>query len=250
MGTNYAGFQVQKNANTVQAEIEKALRILLRRNITLTGSSRTDAGVHALQNYFHFDIEENIGSDMVYNINALLPHDIAVINLIPVEPDSHCRFDAIARQYAYHIYRFKNPFLADRAYYYPYTMDIGRLQEAAQTLYSYRDYTAFSKRRTQVQSYDCTIIESNWSMAGGQLIYNIKGNRFLRGMVRGLVGTMLHIGKGKMLLEKFQAIIEEKNSSLVDFSVPAKGLFLNEVIFSEEYFVRNIKTKNSTNTNC
>lgn len=241
IGTHYAGFQVQKNANTVQAEIEKALTILLRKDIILTGSSRTDAGVHALQNYFHFDHEESVASETIYNMNALLPHDISVNNLIAVEPDNHCRFDAIARLYAYHLYRFKNPFLTDRAYYYPYPVDIGRLQEAAEILYSYRDYRAFSKRRTQVQNYNCMIIESRWSVENGQLIYHVKGNRFLRGMVRGLVGTMLHVGKGKMPLHEFRKIIEEKDQSVVDFSVPAKGLFLKEVIFPENYFHDNKK---------
>jgi tRNA pseudouridine38-40 synthase len=248
IGTNYAGFQVQKNANTVQSEIEKAMGILFRRSIILTGSSRTDTGVHALQNYFHFDSEESIQSEMIYNINALLPGDIAVINLIAVGPESHCRFDAIARRYEYYIYRFKNPFLADRAYYYPYTMDIVKLQEAAQILCSYKDYRAFSKRRTQVRSYDCTIFESNWRIENGKMIYHVKGNRFLRGMVRGLVGTMLHVGKGKMQLEEFRKIIEEKNPALADFSVPAKGLFLKEVIFPQNYFVNDNETKNS-NTN-
>lgn len=242
-GTHYAGFQVQKNANTVQAEIEKALAILLRRNITLTGSSRTDTGVHALQNYFHFDSEESIASDMVYNMNALLPGDIAVKNLITVKPDGHCRFDAIARLYAYHLYTSKNPFLLDRAYYYPYPMDIDHLQAAAELLYLYGDYRAFSKRRSQVKTYDCAIVESNWSMDNGQIIYHVKGNRFLRGMVRGLVGTMLQVGKGKMQLHEFKKIIEEKDPSAVDFSVPAKGLFLKQVIFPGNYFMDCIKVK-------
>jgi tRNA pseudouridine38-40 synthase len=237
IGTNYAGFQIQKNALTVQSEIEKALGILLRTGITLTGSSRTDAGVHAFQNYFHFDFAENLSTAIIYNLNAILPGDIAIINLMPVKPESHCRFDAVARLYTYHIYRFKNPFLADRSYYYPYNIDITKLQQAADLLLGYKDYTAFSKRRTQVQTYDCTITESRWRTQGDQMIYTIKGNRFLRGMVRGLVGTMLHVGKNKMQLTHFRNIIEEKNSSLVDFSVPAKGLFLNEVIFPDEYFI-------------
>jgi tRNA pseudouridine38-40 synthase len=241
IGTNYAGFQVQKNANTVQSEIEKALATLFRREITLTGSSRTDAGVHALQNFFHFDSAVSIPQNIIYNINALLPPDIAAINLIEVEAGSHCRFDAIARRYAYHIYRFKNPFFADRAYYYPFPLDIAKLEAAAEMLYSYKNYTAFSKRRTQVQTYDCTITESGWNVEEGQMVYRVKGNRFLRGMVRGLVGTMLHVGKGKMQLEEFRKIIEQRNSSLVDFSVPAKGLFLEKIIFPDNHFVTNKK---------
>lgn len=236
VGTNYAGFQVQKNANTVQAEIEKALEVLLRRKIILTGSSRTDAGVHALQNFFHFDCEISLSSDLIYNINALLPAEIATIRLVAVEAGSHCRFDAIARRYAYHLYRFKNPFLTDRAYHYPYPLDLGKLQAAAEILFSYTNYTAFAKRRTQVQTYDCTIMESNWSVEDGRMVYRVKGNRFLRGMVRGLVGTMLHVGKGKMQLEEFKKIIEERDSAQVDFSVPAKGLFLEQVSFRNDYF--------------
>lgn len=239
IGTSYAGFQVQKNANTIQSEIEKAFLTVLRRNIILTGSSRTDSGVHAMQNYFHFDSSEKINTEVVYNLNALLPCDIAVISLIQVGSGCHCRFDAIARQYAYHIYRFKNPFLQDRGYYYPYVMDISRLQDAAEVLYAYSDYRAFSKRRTQVQTYECRIIESRWIYEDGQMIYNVKGNRFLRGMVRGLVGTMLQVGKGKLQIEEFRKIIEAKDSSLVDFSVPAKGLFLKEVIFPPDYFSDN-----------
>ncbi|MBC7829256.1 MAG: tRNA pseudouridine(38-40) synthase TruA [Chitinophagaceae bacterium] len=238
IGTNYAGFQIQKNAISIQFEIEKALEVLLRRKISLTGSSRTDAGVHALQNYFHFDYSELISNDIVYNINAILPNDIVVNNLLAVKPESHCRFDAVARLYAYHIYRFKNPFLADRAYYYPYEVDIQGMQAAAELLYGYTDYTAFSKRRTQVQTYECSVFESSWKIEKEEMIYTVKANRFLRGMVRGLVGTMLHIGRGKMQLDQFRKIIEDKNSSLVDFSAPAKGLFLEEVIFAENYFDR------------
>lgn len=238
IGTNYAGFQIQKNAISIQSEIEKAFLIILRIKITLTGSSRTDAGVHACQNFFHFDCNEAISSDIIYNINAVLPNDIAVKNLMAVTPESHCRFDAVARLYTYHIYRFKNPFLSDRAYYYPYSMDIKRLQDVAHVLYEYKDYTAFSKRRTQVQTYECTILESSWCMRDAELIYSVKSNRFLRGMVRGLVGTMLQVGKNKMQIDQFRKIIEEKKSSLVDFSVPAKGLFLEQVIFPENYFIR------------
>ena len=173
---------------------------------------------------------------MVYNINALLPQDIAAKGLNQVSSDSHCRFDAIARRYSYHIYRFKDPFLADRAYYFPYTMDIGRLQQAAAILGEYSDYTAFSKRRTQVQTYQCNIMESCWEAANGGMMFSVKANRFLRGMVRGLVGTMLHVGRGKMDIDKFRRIIEQRNSSMVDFSVPAKGLFLREVIYPERLF--------------
>ena len=236
IGTSYAGFQVQKNANTVQSEIESALHTLLRIRIVLTGSSRTDAGVHALQNYFHFDIEEPIEQRFIYNINAVLPPDIAIRNLIAVKPGSHCRFDAVSREYVYHIYWCKNPFLVDRAYYYPYKIDMEKLQAAAMILLRHNDYSSFSKRRTQVKSYECEIIGSEWEKVHDRLLYRVKANRFLRGMVRGLVGTMLQVGRGSLQVEQFEKIIEERNSSKVDFSVPAKGLFLNHVLFPEDFF--------------
>ena len=242
LGTNYGGFQVQKNATTIQSEVEKALEILFHTTLSLTGSSRTDAGVHALQNYFHFDIDRIIQRDMMYNMNALLPKDIAVIDLKPVNRDNHCRFDAIARKYDYHIYRYKNPFLVDRAYYYPYSLDMSTLREAADVLFTHRDYKAFSKRRTQVQTYECSIIESEWSVQEGRVIYHVKGNRFLRGMVRGLVGTMLRVARGKISLQEFKRIIEDKNPAFVDFSVPAKGLFLKEVIYPDNYFLADKNT--------
>jgi tRNA pseudouridine38-40 synthase len=236
IGTAYAGFQIQKNAVTVQFEVEKALQVLLRKKIVLTGSSRTDAGVHALQNYFHFDTDEIKNTDLIYNINSILPADIAVNKLVPMTPENHCRFDAIRRHYAYYIYQKKNPFLNDRAYYYPYVLNVDQLQHAADILLTHKDFTAFSKRRTQVQSYECTIYESKWIQENEQLIYYVKGNRFLRGMVRGFVGTMLQVGRGKMKLRNFEKIIEDKESSRVDFSVPAKGLFLRAVDFPEKYF--------------
>ena len=236
LGTGYAGFQIQKNANTVQSEVEKALRIVLRKEISLTGSSRTDAGVHALQNYFHFDSEAHLDQKLLYNLNAVLPPDIGANNLKIVRSDGHCRFDAVAREYQYHIYWFKNPFLADRAFYYPYKIDINKLQTAAESLFDYTDYSSFSKRRTQVKSHECIILNSKWDLVDQKLLYTVKANRFLRGMVRGIVGTMLQIGKGKIELEDFKKIIENKDSAHVDFSVPAKGLFLNEVFFPGDYF--------------
>ena len=236
IGSNYAGFQIQKNASTVQSEIESALHTLLRIRIPLTGSSRTDAGVHALQNYFHFDVEVPIEKRFIYNINAVLPPDIAIQNLIAVKPGSHCRFDAVLREYAYHIYWCKNPFLVDRAYYYPYKINLEKLQAAAMLLLSHNDYSSFSKRRTQVKSYECKIIESAWEIDDDRLLYRVKANRFLRGMVRGLVGTMLQVGRGRLQVEQFEKIIEERNSAKVDFSVQAKGLYLNKVLYPEDFF--------------
>ena len=197
-GTNYSGFQIQQNANSIQAEIEKAIQILQKEKISLTGSSRTDAGVHALQNFFHFDFEGKINPQFVYRMNAILPADIVVQKIMAVKQESHCRFDAISREYKYFIYRHKNPFLKDRAFYFPYKLNMELMQQAAALIKGYKDFTSFSKRNTQVKTFNCCIMESKWEREDECLVFYVKADRFLRGMVRALVATMLKIGRGKM----------------------------------------------------
>jgi tRNA pseudouridine38-40 synthase len=261
-GASYSGFQVQQNANSVQAEVEKALNIFYRSNkalkaakqvlagddktgnglmqqealpatlISLTGSSRTDAGVHALQNYFHMDLPCQLASNTekdIYHLNAILPGDIVIKDIIPVAGAAHCRFDAVSREYHYHIYQHKNPFQADKAYYYPYRLDFSLLQEAAAELLLHQDFTSFSKRNNQVHTFICTLLQSRWEQEQDGLVYKVKANRFLRGMVRGLTGTMLLVGRKKISLPRFKAIIEQKDCSGADFSVPGHGLFLVKV---------------------
>lgn len=232
-GANYAGFQIQQNAITVQSEIEKALKIYFRKEIELTGSSRTDAGVHALENYFHFDFEENAEkvSAAAYHLNAILPPDIAVNRIFSVEDEAHCRFDAVARTYQYTIYNKKDPFLTDRAFYFPYKIDLNQLNLAAAMIRENRNFETFCKRNVQVHHYECTIEQSEWHIEDHRLIYTVKGNRFLRGMVRGLVGTMLKVGTGKVNLVEFRAIIDSKDVSKADFSMPAHGLCLIKVSY-------------------
>lgn len=237
-GTAYAGFQVQHNAVTIQSEIEKALAVLLREKPKLTGSSRTDAGVHAEQNYFHFDLAQNIDPGIVYNLNAILPVDIAVRRLLPVGDEAHSRFDAISRRYRYSIYRFKDPFLEDRAYYFPYRLDIGHLNRMADLVVGTHDFTSFSKRNTQVKTFDCTVQESWWEEQGEMMHYHIMGNRFLRGMVRGLVGTMIRLGRkgSESAGVEFSSILKRRDCSAADFSVPARGLYLEKVNYPGGYF--------------
>jgi tRNA pseudouridine38-40 synthase len=232
-GSNYSGFQVQKNANSIQAEIEKALRLFFKEPFTLTGSSRTDAGVHALQNYFHFDSDIPIAEKkgFVYNLNSILPLDIVIKKIFQVDNNAHCRFDAISREYKYYIFRNKNPFLQDRAFYYPYKIDIDKLNEASKLLMTYKDFTSFSKRNTQVKDFICNIKKSEWIEENATLIYNVEANRFLRGMVKGLVGTMLRVGTGKLILNQFEEIIKARDCTKADFSVDSKGLFLVSVNF-------------------
>jgi tRNA pseudouridine38-40 synthase len=235
-GTNYSGFQLQKNANTIQAEIEKALHILLKKRIELTGSSRTDAGVHALQNYFHFDVETELLPRMIYNLNAILPGDIAIQNLVSVEDNAHCRFDAVSREYKYFIYKKKNPFLTDKAFYFPYTLDLESMQTAAKVIKEYSNFISFSKRNTQIKSFECDIKESKWIIDNECLVYNVVANRFLRGMVRALTATMLKLGRGKITLEDFRKIVESQDCTLANFAAPAHGLFLIQVIYPDNYF--------------
>lgn len=236
-GARYAGFQVQENAVTIQYEVEKVLAIFFRKPINLTGSSRTDTGVHAWQNYFHFDVDNPIPQKVMYNLNAMLPPDIAINRLIPVQENAHCRFDALAREYEYFIYQTKAPFLDDRAYFFPYTLDLQAMQQAATMILDYTDFTSFAKRNSQVRTHNCTIQYSQWvEREGGLTIYRVKANRFLRGMVRGLVGTMLQVGRGKLTIDGFRQVIEAKDCSKADFSVPGHGLFLCKVEYPEGYF--------------
>ncbi len=232
-GAAYAGFQIQQNANTVQAEVEKALQIYFRHLCSLTGSSRTDAGVHALQNFFHFDIEIEITQSglekAIYHLNAILPADIVVKKMYAVNETAHCRFDAVFRSYQYDLYQQKNPFLQHTAYYYPYLLNETLMQQAATIITEYTNFESFAKKNTQVFTYNCIITHSKWVFTNSVISYNVTGNRFLRGMVRGLVGTMLQVGRNKLSLHDFRTIIERKESSKTDFSVPAKGLILQKV---------------------
>lgn len=230
-GTNYAGFQAQNNAVTVQGELEKVMAVIFRCPVGLTGSSRTDAGVHALQNFFHFDLETDYNPAVIYNINALLPKDIVVRSIFPVPENAHCRFLATAREYKYYISLDKNPFTIDTAWFYPYSTDIELLNQSAAILYNYTDYTSFAKRNTQVFTYQCTIIKSEWTAENNALIYTVIANRFLRGMVRGLVGTMLLAGRKKISLADFEKIIQSKDCTKANFATPAHGLFLVRVYY-------------------
>jgi len=238
MGTRYSGFQVQRNANTIQAEVTRALKIFFKQEFELTGSSRTDAGVHALQNFFHFDTRIDISNKVIYGLNAILPYDIVIKNIFKTDEDAHCRFDAVARTYHYHITRFKNPFAFARAYYYPFKTDTGLLHEMADTVLQLNNFTSFSKKKTQVKSFRCDVEYSRWIIDENEWRYEIKANRFLRGMVKGLVGTMLRLSKNNQGSGALLKIFEKENHAAADFSVPSDGLFLMTVALKNSLLIQ------------
>lgn len=233
-GTNYSGFQVQENANTIQAEIEKAFKTIHRAPANLTGSSRTDAGVHAHQNFFHFDYELPLNPHFVYKMNALLPQDIAVRSLFHMPSTAHSRFDATSREYIYNVYRFKDPFLQATSFYFPYKLDMQLMHQASELLKQQTNFFAFSKANTQVKTFSCRIIRSHWTVEETTLTYNIEANRFLRGMVRAITATLLKIGRHKLLMSDFEKLFKEERKA--GYSVPAHGLFLTKVNYPENYF--------------
>ncbi|MDB5251319.1 MAG: pseudouridine synthase [Flaviaesturariibacter sp.] len=234
-GTRYSGFQVQENAVTIQSEVTNALSTIERCPVLLTGSSRTDAGVHALQNFFHFDSDGPLNPQLVYKMNALLPPDIVVRNLYPVRDTAHSRFDALHREYEYRIYRYKNPFLRETGFFYPYKLDLGKLREASRLVSGQTNFFAFAKTNTQVRNFTCTIYKSEWREEGEELVHEIVANRFLRGMVRLLTATMLKVGRGTLSMEGLEGSFVE-NPPKCSFSIPSTGLFLKRVVYPENFF--------------
>lgn len=231
-GTNYSGWQIQINAVAVQEVIEKALSTLLKTKVEITGSSRTDAGVHAKQQIAHFEVENEINNteNLVYRMNKILPFDISIKQIFKVEDDYHSRFEAISRKYEYRISRTKNPFQKGLCYEFNGDLNIKLMNEACLILFNHINFQCFSKIKTEVLTFNCTILEAHWEEnTEDTLVFHIKANRFLRGMVRSIVGTLLEIGLEKISLTDFEQIILSKNRKNAGWSVPAEGLFLMEV---------------------
>jgi len=236
-GTNYHGWQSQPNAITVQDTIEKALSLLLRYPTKITGAGRTDAGVHAKQMFAHFDYYKHIDiNQLVYKLNAFLPQDIAINAIHKVKDDAHARFDAVGRTYTYAIHTKKDPFLRNFSWNYKKTLDIDKMNEAAKALLFFEDFQSFSKTHTDVKTYICHIEKAEWKIQENQFLFTIKADRFLRNMVRAIVGTLIDVGLHKITVSDFIKIIESKNRSKAGFSVPAEGLSLIEVIYPPEIF--------------
>lgn len=236
-GKNYCGWQSQPHMLSIQQVLEKTLSTLFRESISLVGAGRTDAGVHSKQMFAHFDINQIIEDDFVKKINSFLPKDIAIHHFHKVKDDAHARFDATERTYEYYINFQKNPFLYEFSYYLYQKLDVSLLNEACEILKQYSDFQCFSKTKTDVKTYICDIKNAFWEEKDNQLIFTITADRFLRNMVRAIVGTMLNIGTKKINLTDFRAIIESKNRGLAGFSVPANALFLVEVKYPSEIFI-------------
>lgn len=229
-GEPYHGWQKQPNAITVQEVLETAFSTLLRETIVLMGAGRTDAGVHAKQMYAHFNFEQPIViDDLVYKLNAFLPDAIAVHGIYEVPEDAHARFNASARTYEYWVTTSKNPFYDTAAYYVKYPLDVALMNKAAEIIASYIDFECFSKSNTDVNTFLCTITKAEWEVKEDRLVFTITANRFLRNMVRAIVGTLLDVGTGRSTLENVKKIIESKNRSEAGRSVPAKGLYLTKI---------------------
>jgi len=228
-GALFGGFQIQSNCETIQGEVEKVFETFFRTTFPLTGASRTDAGVHALQNFLHFDTDLLVEGKQLYNLNAMLPSSIVIKNIYSVPHEAHARFDATSRSYIYKLHTQKNPFLEGRSWYYPFPLDMELMQMATQSLLTYTNFESFSKKKTQVNTFDCVISKAFWEEAADGFTFNIVSNRFLRGMIRGLVGTLLQVGRGQITLERWHEIVIAKNEQMVDFSTPAHGLYLSSI---------------------
>ncbi len=229
-GTNFNGWQYQPDAPSVQETLSKALSLLLKNEIEIVGAGRTDTGVHAKQMFAHFDFDEQIDtSQLIHKLNSFLPNDIVIFNIIQVSQEAHARFDAQKRTYEFHINTFKNPFEEEGSWYYQLPLNILKMNQACQILFDYNDFECFSKTNTDVRTFNCVIFDANWGNKGDKLIFTITADRFLRNMVRAIVGTMINIGSGKIDLEGFRQIIESKDRNKAGFSVPAHGLYLTKI---------------------
>lgn len=235
-GSKYYGWQIQPGALTVQEELNHALSTLLRQEIYVTGAGRTDTGVHASFYVAHFEVEQELTDpgQVIYKLNRLLGKDIAIYRLYQVAPKMHARFSALSRTYKYYIDKQKDPFSYPYAWKVYPLPDIKRMNEACRILFEYSDFTSFSKLHTDVKTNHCTILEAHWEDTDKQLIFTIKANRFLRNMVRAIVGTLLEIGQGKLTSNELRRIIESKNRCSAGTSVPGHALFLCDIEYPPE----------------
>ena len=231
-GSNYHGWQEQPNANSIQAEINIALQTILNNNVKIVGAGRTDAGVHAKQMFSHFDYDTDIDiQDVIFKLNSFLPLDICINDIFRVKEGIHCRFDALSRSYQYHIIHKKDPF-NKTAYLLQRELDLGAMNTASHYLIGKQDFTSFSKANTQTFTNTCDVMISKWQMVDDELVFTIKANRFLRNMVRAIVGTLLDVGVGKIAAKDLVDIILAKDRCHAGVSVPAHALFLVDIQYA------------------
>nr|WP_299205753.1 tRNA pseudouridine(38-40) synthase TruA [uncultured Brumimicrobium sp.] len=230
-GTNYSGWQKQPEVRTIQGVIEEKLSMLFGHQIVdIVGCGRTDAGVHAKEAYFHVDLAPSFSNDqLLYKLNNMLPLDIAINEIIDVGPEAHARFDATKRTYHYFIHQKKLPFHQNDSWFFPRALSIEKMNEAAKYLLGRQDFTSFSKLHTDVNNNFCEVYHAEWKEVGDQLRFEISANRFLRNMVRAVVGTLLEVGKGNVSPEGVKDIIAVEDRGEAGCSVPAKGLFLQSI---------------------
>jgi tRNA pseudouridine38-40 synthase len=236
-GTRYHGWQQQPNAVSVQAQIEEALKKLVRENIRITGAGRTDTGVHARHFVAHIDCDHSVLHDrtrFLYKMNALLPSDIAIHDIYPVRSDAHARYSALSRTYEYTISTAKDPFELDFSWNYSVFLDVSAMNHAAGMLLHVTDFTSFSKLHSNVRTNTCHIREAEWNVRGSKLVFRIRADRFLRNMVRALVGTLVDVGRGKISREEFNGILEGRNRNLAGVSAPAEGLALVAIEYPQD----------------
>jgi tRNA pseudouridine38-40 synthase len=237
-GKNYHGWQYQPNAASVQETLSMAVSVLLRHEIELMGAGRTDSGVHAKQMFAHFNSEINFNPEkLVTKLNSYLPKDIVVFAIHNVPDSAHARFDAKKRTYEYHIHTFKNAFENEQSWYLHQKLDLEKMNKATKILFEYQDFQCFSKVHTDVMTFNCSIFEAVWKQEGDRIIFTISADRFLRNMVRAIVGTLTEIGSGKKNLDDFRNIIESKDRNQAGASAPAHGLFLTKVEYP--YIIKN-----------
>ena len=229
-GKKYHGWQIQPDVVSVQEKLNKAISTIFQKEIAVVGAGRTDTGVHASQMFAHFDVSKKIEGDIAHKLNSVLPSDIVVYEVFFVDDEKHARFDAVSRSYEYRIWLGRNPFLLDFSWQiHSQNLNINLMNEAAKLLLEYTDFQTFSKVKTDVYTYNCDVTEAVWIQKENLLTFHISANRFLRNMVRAIVGTLVDVGLGKISIEDFRGIIESKNRGKAGLSVPAKGLFLTKI---------------------
>jgi tRNA pseudouridine38-40 synthase len=232
-GTYYHGWQYQPNACSVQETLNKALSTILKTPIDIVGAGRTDTGVHAKQMFAHFDCDSEINSSqLVHKLNSFLPKDIVVFNLYLVHDDAHARFDATKRTYEYHIHQQKDAFENETSWYCQHQLNVKKMNEVCAILFEHTDFECFSKVNTDVNTFNCKIHEAHWLQIENKLVFTIAADRFLRNMVRAIVGTMINIGLEKITLADFKKIIASKDRNQAGFSVPAHGLYLTKIEYN------------------